>query len=130
MNVSKLLDRLVAQGYQPMPDGDRIHLKRVASFKPDPAQVVSLIRALKERKADALALLRARAGQGRCRDCAHAEVDAGFAFCRGKPWDGIPGQAPDFPHPCSSIAPRGKPARATEVPIPECRACPWYQSNP
>jgi hypothetical protein len=43
--------------------------------------------------------------QVRCRDCGKANINNGYSFCGGTPWNGIPGQSPDALHPCQDFIP-------------------------
>jgi len=130
MKIQQALGRLMRLGYIPQVEGEKVRFILRAGACPDPAEVARLVEALRRHKAEVLALLQTQAPGVRGRDCEHAQVRRGFAFCQGPiSWNGIPGQNPDQTHPCLSFTPRVDPVPEAE-PIPSCNACPWCLDNP
>jgi hypothetical protein len=41
-----------------------------------------------------------------CAECANCEVGKGYGLCQGDSWDGKPGQATNFLHPCEDFKQR------------------------
>lgn len=101
MNSIYAVQKLTALGYHFQVEGNDLRYEWHGSGKPDPSQVKPLFEVVKQHKNEVRTYLAALVT---CRTCDHAEVGQGWAMCQAEPWDGIPGQAPDFQHPCPNFA--------------------------
>ena len=126
MNPGEAVMKLTAMGYRFQVDGNVLRYQWHGSGKPDHSQVKPLFEVVKHHKHEVRTYLAALVT---CRDCGHAEVGQGWAMCQMEPWDGIPGQAPDYQHFCPNFTARTKPLPQPER-ILTCAECPWYQTNP
>jgi hypothetical protein len=115
--------RLVNLGYRPHMDGEGILLKWEGRGRPDRATVEPLLKLVLQHRDQVQIYLKTMVA---CQDCAHAQVGERWALCQAEPWDRIPRQVPDYPHPCRSFTRREKPLPPPER-ILRCNECSHFR---
>lgn len=126
MNPGEAVMKLTALGYRFQVEGNALRYQWHGFGNPDHSQVKPLFEVVKQHKEEVRTYLAALVT---CRACAHAEVGQGWAICHGTSWDGIPGQVPDYQHPCPNFKVRTEPLPPLER-ILLCSECPWHRENP